>query len=400
MAKILHFLHWLLTTGHRSLSRLFHRSLVTGHRSLLFAGRKQQALGLQTLILLVALFAALACSPALAGEEWRQAVGPWSWSFPRDHGAHPEFRTEWWYFTGNLRDGAGNRYGYQLTFFRQGVRLKPPNPGNPWSLRDLYLAHFAVTDVSNGSFRFAEQVTRSGPGLSGAAADGMNVWNLGWSAKMKGDTIHLQAAHEGMALSLALKPRKPLTLQGEKGLSRKGPAEGQASYYYSFTDLATTGTIKTPDMQMPVAVAGVSWFDQEFGSNVLSRDQLGWDWFSIHFSDGRDLMLFSFVKRTEWWKRNPRGPSWNPTASPATSSLAKSNWKFSGPGRATKAAGPIPIAGESASPERASIFRFLLLSRIRSSTPRAPRASRTGKAQWTGREHHPAGRLAARAMSR
>ena len=113
-----------------------------------------------------------------------------AWSFPRDHGAHPEFRTEWWYFTGNLRDGAGNRYGYQLTFFRQGVRLKPADPKNPWSLRDLYPAHFAVTDVSNDKFHFAEQITRSGPGLSGAATDGMNVWNLGWSARMKGDSIH------------------------------------------------------------------------------------------------------------------------------------------------------------------------------------------------------------------
>jgi predicted secreted hydrolase len=295
--KPIHFLHWSLAAGHRSLSHFLHRSPVTGHRSLLPAGRKRKASGLQPLVLLVAVFTALACSPALAGDEWKQAIGERAWSFPRDHGAHPEFRTEWWYFTGNLRDGAGNRYGYQLTFFRQGVRLKPADPKNPWSLRDLYPAHFAVTDVSNGMFRFAEQITRSGPGLSGASVDGMNVWNLGWSAKMKGDTIHLQAAHEGLALSLVLKPRKPLTLQGAKGLSRRGPGNGQASYYYSFTDLATRGTIRTDDSQMPVAVEGVSWFDQEFGSNVLSKDQVGWDWFSIHLSDGRDLMLFFLRKK-------------------------------------------------------------------------------------------------------
>jgi predicted secreted hydrolase len=277
---------------------LFHWSLATGHWSLLRAGRKQQALGLQAFVLLVSVIAALACSPALAGEEWKQAIGPWNWSFPKDHGAHPEFRTEWWYFTGNLRDGAGNRYGYQLTFFRQGVRFKPADPKNPWSLRNLYPAHFAVTDVRNGSFRFAEQVTRSGPGLSGAAADGMNVWNLGWSAKMKGDTIHLRAGHEGMEVSLELKPRKPLILQGEKGLSRKGPGEGQASYYYSFTDMATRGTIGTPDTKMPVPVEGVSWFDHEFGSNVLTKDQVGWDWFSLHLSDGRDLMLY-FLRKND-----------------------------------------------------------------------------------------------------
>ena len=99
-----------------------------------------------SLISLILLFLAV---PSIAADEWRQATGQRTWSFPRDHGAHPEFRTEWWYFTGNLRDGAGNRYGYQLTFFRQGVRLKPADPKNPWSLRDLYPAHFAVTDVSN-----------------------------------------------------------------------------------------------------------------------------------------------------------------------------------------------------------------------------------------------------------
>ena len=238
------------------------------------------------------------CLPAFAGEEWKQAIEPRTWSFPHDHGAHPEFRTEWWYFTGNLRDGAGNRYGYQLTFFRQGVRLKPADPKNPWSLRDLYPAHIAVTDVSNDKFHFAEKITRSGPGLAGSATDGMNVWNLGWSAKMKGDSIVIRAGHEGMELSLELKPRKPLVLQGEKGLSRKGPGKGQASYYYSFTDLATRGTIRTPDSQMPVPVEGVSWFDQEFGSNVLSKDQVGWDWFSIHLSDGRDLILF-FLRKTD-----------------------------------------------------------------------------------------------------
>jgi predicted secreted hydrolase len=247
--------------------------------------------------LIITLLTLFSCPVTSAADTWQQAIEPRTWSFPRDHGAHPEFRTEWWYFTGTLRDGAGNRYGYQLTFFRQGIRLKPANPGNPWSLRDLYPAHFAVTDARNGSFRFAEQVTRSGPGLSGAATDGMNVWNLGWSARMQGGSIILRARHEGMELSLELKPRKPLVLQGEKGLSRKGPGEGQASWYYSFTDLATRGTIKTPDAQMPVQVEGVSWFDQEFGSNVLSKDQIGWDWFSLHLSDGRDLMLFFLRKK-------------------------------------------------------------------------------------------------------
>jgi predicted secreted hydrolase len=286
--------------------------------------------------------ALLICLPAFAADEWKQAAGPRTWSFPRDHGAHSEFRTEWWYFTGNLHDGEGNRYGYQLTFFRQGVRLKPANPGNPWSLRDLYPAHFAVTDVRNGGFRFAEQITRSGPGLSGAAADGMNVWNLGWSARMRGGSIILRAGHEGTELSLELKPRKPLILQGDIGLSRKGPGEGQASYYYSFTDLATTGTIKTPDTKMPVPVEGVSWFDQEFGSNVLSKDQVGWDWFSMHLSDGRDLMLYFLRKKDGTVEKQSSGTLVEPNGNSRRLKLGEIQLEVLGTWKSPKSGGAYP----------------------------------------------------------
>lgn len=260
-----------------------------------------------TRLLSILLILAFLAVPAFAADDWKQAFERRTWSFPRDHGAHPEFRTEWWYFTGNLRDAAGNRFGYQLTFFRQGVRLNPPEPANAWSLRDLYPAHFAITDVRQGSFHFAEQITRSGPGLSGAATDGMNVWNLGWSAKMTGDTIVIRAVHDDMALALELRPKKPLILHGDGGLSSKGPGTGQASYYYSFTDLAARGTIRTPASQMPVPVEGAGWFDHEFGSNILSRDQVGWDWFSIHLSDGRDLMLFFLRKRDGTVERESSG---------------------------------------------------------------------------------------------
>jgi predicted secreted hydrolase len=247
--------------------------------------------------LLITLLSSFPCPEAPAQETWKQAVGPWSWSFPRDHGAHPEFRTEWWYFTGNLRDAAGNRYGYQLTFFRQGVRLRASDPRNPWSLRDLYPAHFAITDARTGAFRYAEQISRAGPGLAGAARGGLNVWNLGWSAKMEGSLIRIRAQHGGMGLELELVPRKPLVLHGDRGLSRKGPGRGQASYYYSFTDLATKGMIRTPGGGAPVSVEGASWLDREFSSNALTKDQEGWDWFSIRLSDGRELMLYFLRKK-------------------------------------------------------------------------------------------------------
>jgi predicted secreted hydrolase len=320
------------------MNKLFHLL----HRSLRRADRSELKNRAMPLIVFIAAVIALAAATSFAADDWKQATGQRVWSFPRDHGAHPEFRTEWWYFTGNLRDGSGNRYGYQLTFFRQGIRLKPANPGNPWSLRDLYPAHFAVTDVRNGSFRFAEQVTRSGPGLSGAATDGMNVWNLGWSARMQGGAIVLRASHEGMELSLELEPRKQLVLQGEKGLSRKGPGKGQASWYYSFTNLATRGTIKTPAMQTPVQVEGISWFDQEFGSNVLSKEQVGWDWFSIHLSDGRDLMLYFLRKNDGTVEKESSGTLVEPDGKSRHLKLGEIRMEVLGTWKSPKSGGAYP----------------------------------------------------------
>lgn len=234
---------------------------------------------------------------AESSEQWKKAVGQWQWSFPRDHGAHPEFRTEWWYFTGNLKDKTGKQYGYQLTFFRQGLALTASKPDNQWSIRDVYLAHFAIVDGSTGQFWHYDQASRSGPGIAGAKIGAMDVWTLAWSAKMVGYTIFLKAHKGEMALELELSPRKQKVFHGNKGLSTKGPNPGQASYYYSFTDLASKGSLRTPQSKQAFEVSGTSWFDQEFGSNVLSPDQVGWDWFGIHLSDGRDIMLFQLRKK-------------------------------------------------------------------------------------------------------
>ncbi len=231
-------------------------------------------------------------------KEWRQAVGPWKWVFPRDHGSHPDFRTEWWYFTGNLADPSGKDFGYQLTFFRQGVLFENKDPRNPWSIRDLYLGHFTLTDGSAGQFWYAERLSRKGPGFSGAGEEGMDVWLLNWSAKMEGRRIKLEAHHQGMELSLELTPRKPLVFHGQNGLSQKGPKEGQASYYFSYTNLETRGAIRTPRSPSHIQVKGTSWFDHEFGSNQLTSDQVGWDWFSLHLSDGQDLMIY-FLRRKD-----------------------------------------------------------------------------------------------------
>jgi predicted secreted hydrolase len=231
-------------------------------------------------------------SPCEAGDDWERVVGPRVWDFPKDHGAHPEYRTEWWYFTGNLQDEVGSRYGYQLTFFRQGLRYRLADVATPWDIRDAYLAHFAITDAAKKKFQFLERASRAGPGLAGARTEGMDVWLLNWSARMKSSMIFLEALSPDLELKLELIPKKPVVLHGQNGFSKKGPGEGQASHYTSFTDLKTQGFMKTNPAGARVAVKGKSWFDHEFGSNQLSPNQKGWDWFSLHFSDGRDLMLY------------------------------------------------------------------------------------------------------------
>lgn len=245
---------------------------------------------ISTTILLLSIIG-ISAFPAFSQVDWEKVTAPRVWSFPRDFGAHPEYRTEWWYFTGNLTDRSGARYGYQLTFFRQGIRRNLPFPANSWDIRDIYLAHFAITDVSRDFFRASDRVSRSGPGLAGAGLEGMNVWLFNWSARMKNGLIFLEGRDSEMEIQLQLAPRKPPVLHGEEGFSRKGPLAGQASYYVSLTDLKTTGRLKLPSGTF-VEIEGTSWFDQEFGSTQLAPDQKGWDWFSLHLSDGRDLMIY------------------------------------------------------------------------------------------------------------
>jgi predicted secreted hydrolase len=229
---------------------------------------------------------------------WIEADEPRLWSFPRDHGSHPGYRTEWWYFTGNLADKDGNKYGYQLTFFRYGMVEEVKDPANAWSVRDIYLAHFAISDGQRKTFHYRDRISRKGPGLSNASQKALDVHVLNWSAYMKDGRIILKAARDDMELALELKPRKPPVFHGEAGLSKKGPLAGQASYYYSLTDLKTAGILKVPGRTNQVSVKGTSWFDQEFGSNQLSKDQAGWDWFSLHLKDGRDLMIY-FLRRKD-----------------------------------------------------------------------------------------------------
>jgi predicted secreted hydrolase len=244
------------------------------------------------LILVTYILAPPSFSQAQPQGEWKEAIHPRNWNFPRDHGAHRKYQTEWWYFTGNLSDESGARFGYQLTFFRFGIRRTAPVSENPWHLRDLFMGHFAVTEEAEDRFRFAEKISREGPGLAGAGSDRLEVWLFNWSAKMEDSVISLEAENGPLQLNLVLKPLKPLVFHGTDGLSLKGQDKGQASYYTSFTDLATQGSIRVENNGSTITVQGKSWFDHEFGSNQLDEDQEGWDWFSLHLSDGREVMLY------------------------------------------------------------------------------------------------------------
>ena len=237
--------------------------------------------------------AALVLAGVTAGGQaplWKDAAPGRGITLPADHASHPDYRIEWWYYTGNLDTADGRRFGYQLTFFRVGVDPAPANPSR-WSVRDLFMAHLALTDVNGRRFRFTERLNRAGPGWAGAASDSYRVWNEDWQATRDDAGLHrLQASGAGIGLDLALSEGRPAVLHGDRGYSRKGSAEGNASHYYSLTRMPTRGTV-TLDGK-PMAVTGLSWMDHEFGSSVLEPGQVGWDWFSIELDDGRDLMVF------------------------------------------------------------------------------------------------------------
>ena len=237
---------------------------------------------------------------------WKAADPSYELVFPRDHAAHPDHRIEWWYYTGNLRAPDGRRFGYQLTFFRFGVDREPVNPSR-WAVRDLYMAHFAVTDIERGAHHVAERLNRAGIGWAGASTATLHVWNDGWAATLdeRDRGSHRLAASSddgGLAIDLLLDPAAPPVLHGVNGFSQKGAEVGNASHYYSLTRLRTTGRLTIDGEAFDVE--GLSWMDHEFGTSFLEPAQAGWDWFSIQLDDGTDLMVY--VMRRIDGARDPR----------------------------------------------------------------------------------------------
>ena len=241
---------------------------------------------------------ALANEPTDQGSAgYLRAEGPLPLDFPADHGPHHGYQTEWWYYTGNLVADGGERFGYQLTFFRRA--LAPPvqrtERESAWAADQVYMAHFALTDVAGRRYRAFERFARGAADLAGAQAAPYQVWLEDWRVEeVEPGVMRMRAAQEGLALDLALVDRKGPILQGDGGYSPKGPQTGNASYYYSLTRLETSGTVQVGEVRYPVS--GLSWMDHEWSTSGLAADQVGWDWFSIQLDDGSELMVFQLRK--------------------------------------------------------------------------------------------------------
>lgn len=232
--------------------------------------------------------------PTLAAQTaFAPALPGYDFSFPRDHGAHDEYKTEWWYYTGHLETESGRRYGFELTFFRVGIIPPGDAAKTPWDLRNLSLAHFAVTDAAVNDFRYYEKLNRSSPFTAGSAAGALDVFNEGWRAMTLADGSWRIVAYGGKdALDLTMTSHKPPAVHGENGISIKGEGIGNASHYYSMTRLEVRGRVNGANCH------GQAWMDHEFGSSALRESQQGWDWFSIQLDNDAELMLYQ-IRRND-----------------------------------------------------------------------------------------------------
>jgi predicted secreted hydrolase len=241
--------------------------------------------------------ATVAVREALADDRtgFARAVAPRPLDFPANHGPHPDFRTEWWYYTGNLQTADGRHIGFQLTFFRVALAPSAEPRASAWATRQLYFAHFAVTDTANSRFHAFSRTARGALGVAGAEAAPFRVWVEGWSAEGAGASPRLRASEGDVALDLELAATKPVVLQGERGLSRKGPEPGNASFYYSFTRMPARGIVRLGTETL--AVTGEAWMDREWSTSGLGADLQGWDWFALQLADGRELMIYLLRRR-------------------------------------------------------------------------------------------------------
>jgi predicted secreted hydrolase len=255
--------------------------------------------------------ATVAVREALAVERggFARALTPRAFSFPADHGPHPDFRTEWWYYTGNLATAAGRHVGFELTFFRvalvPGDRVAPADRvaaaggaasrASAWGAREFYFAHFGITDTAGGRFHAFSRTSRDALGLAGASASPFRVFVESWSAEADGPATRLRASEGDVALDLELSAGKPVVAQGDRGLSRKGPEAGNASFYYSLTRMPARGVVRLNGQTLDVV--GEAWMDREWSTSGLGQGLVGWDWFALQLDDGRELMFYLLRRR-------------------------------------------------------------------------------------------------------
>jgi len=251
-------------------------------------------------ILLAVAFAMLLMMLSTSGkaeDNYLQVTGPCNLVFPEDHGPHPGYRTEWWYYTGNLKVKEGRRFGFQLTFFRRQLapnQARDQWPDKPSQCRtdQIYLAHAAISDLSGERHLQAERIARPVLGMAGVRRID-STWTFhvnNWEIAIAEDRHDVKAHADEFSFDLTLVPKKPVVLHGEKGYSRKGTAPQRASCYYSFTRMAARGTISSESASH--AVTGSAWMDHEFSTAPLERGITGWDWFSLQLSDESELMIY------------------------------------------------------------------------------------------------------------
>jgi predicted secreted hydrolase len=241
--------------------------------------------------------ATISVREALASQDagFARALAPRPFAFPADHGPHPDFRTEWWYYTGNLRTAAGRHVGFQLTFFRVALAPGAIVRASAWGTRQLYVGHFAISDIAGRRFHAFSRSSREALGLAGASAVPFRVWLEDWFAEGDGSSARLRASEGNVALDVVVTAAKPPVPQGENGLSRKGAEPGNASFYYSFTRMPARGTVRLGAETLEVT--GDAWMDREWSTSALGADVEGWDWFALQLEDGRDVMFYLLRRR-------------------------------------------------------------------------------------------------------
>jgi predicted secreted hydrolase len=229
----------------------------------------------------------LTATCALA-QDYEIAQPGYTFAFPRDHFNHEDYQTEWWYYTGNVKSADGHRFGFELTFFRQGVSRA--DSSHPWFVNDVWMAHIALSDITGQRFFSEERLNRAGPGIAGVDAQTGLVWNGNWQAHIAEHEEELRGVADKFGFALHLRPIKQPLIQGQDGVSQKAEGAGHASHYFSLTRLLTTGSIDLDGKTYQVE--GTSWMDHEFFSESMAANEAGWDWLSVQLEDGAELMLY------------------------------------------------------------------------------------------------------------